>query len=491
MADLRKYTRECPETLFDLDLGEGGVLQKLQPVRAVPDKRLVCRGVWQGKPVFTKIFIGDAARRYAERDATGFRLLQDAGVDTPELLFSGVAKQLDGSEAHVLIYAAIESGLNAESLWSELDANGRFSLAAKLVAIIAQHHRAGLLQTDLYLKNFLVDEEKIYTIDGDGIRRLPRFRRRAAEEDNLAMLLSKFDVLETDAWMPALLQNYAKHRMGQAAPDAVRLDRRVAYFRRKAVSAYAEKKVFRQCTDVVVWQSWRKFLAITRSSVTGSLAQMLRDMPDSLVDDIKAKRLKSGNTCTVSLVQIDELNYVVKRYNIKSFRHWLSRFWRPSRAASSWVNAHRLLMYNISTPLPVALLEYRYGPVRDRAYFVAHYVDAPDLAEWLGSRNVTESQKRAGMKALARLIHKLQRLQIVHGDLKASNIRMVDTEPMLIDLDSMRELRCRALFERGHVRDLKRLLRNWEEQSWERQELAKALVAEFGESAMLQRVMKY
>jgi|GEM_PF-6158146 len=128
MADLRKYTRECLETLFDLDLGEGGVLQKLQPVRAVPDKRLVCRGVWQGKPVFTKIFIGDAARRYAERDATGFRLLQDAGVDTPELLFSGVAKQLDGSEAHVLIYAAIESGLNAESLWSEMDANGRFSL---------------------------------------------------------------------------------------------------------------------------------------------------------------------------------------------------------------------------------------------------------------------------------------------------------------------------------------------------------------------------
>ena len=147
-------------------------------------------------------------------------------------------------------------------------------------------------------------------------------------------------------------------------------------------------------------------------------------------------------------------------------------------------------MYGIATPAPVALLERRFGPLRGRAYFVAAHVDTPDIAAWLQSATLTEQQRQAGLKALARLMYKLQRLQLVHGDLKASNIHMDGTQPLLIDLDSLRELRCRRRSETGHVRDLNRLLRNWQKQTDVRQHLVEALREVYGDHALLARALE-
>ncbi|HEY8355656.1 MAG TPA: lipopolysaccharide kinase InaA family protein [Methylophilaceae bacterium] len=491
MVDLAEISRQVTDTSFDLPLADGSRLRQLRPVRVVPGRRLVCRGEWDGRRIYVKLFIGTSAARHAERDAAGVRLLREADIATPELLHVGVVAQGEGVSAHVLVFAAIEAGVNAEELWRRLDENGRRYLAEALVVTVARHHNAGLRQTDLYLKNFLVEDGRIYSLDGDGMRRLPLIRARHAALDNLAILLSKFDVLETDAWLPHLLRTYAEHRAYHALPDLYDMARRVARYRQGAVRAYAERKVLRQCTDVVVRHDWRRFLAAVRTSAGTGLVRRLWQDPDALLEGEGCRCLKSGNTCTVGLMQDDDRKYVVKRYNIKSFRHWIGRFWRPSRAAASWCNAHRLLMYGVVTPPPVALLECRFGPLRGRAYFVAAYVDAPDIGQWLESDAVTDAQKLAGLRALARLMYKLQRLQIVHGDMKASNIRMDGTQPVLIDLDSMREVRCRHLFERGHVRDLRRLLRNWDGQSRWRQALADALTEAYGVSALLARVLRH
>lgn len=489
MIDLVQLSRQAADVPFELKLADGSRLRQLHPVRTVPGKRLVCRGIWQQQPVFAKIFIGASAARHAARDAAGVRLLQAAQIDTPELLYAGALAADDGIPVNVLLYAAVEAGMNAEELWPHLDENEKLTLATRLVATVARHHSAGLMQTDLYLKNFLVEGARIYSLDGDGMRRLPALFARSAALENLALLLSKFDVLETDAWLLLLLQTYAEHHAEHPLLDAHDMEQRTARHRRKAVRIYAERKVLRQCTDVVVRHDWRQFLAVARSSAESVLVPRLRQAPDALVEGEACQRLKSGNTCTVSLVQIDDRKYVVKRYNIKSLRHWLSRFWRPSRAAVSWINAHRLLMYGIATPAPVALLERRFGPLRERAYFVAAYVDTPDIAEWLQAAAVTEQQRQAGLRALARLMYKLQRLQIVHGDLKSSNIHMDGTRPLLIDLDSLRELRCRRAFEAGHVRDLNRLLRNWQDQPRLRQALVEALREVYGDSALLARAL--
>jgi tRNA A-37 threonylcarbamoyl transferase component Bud32 len=84
-------------------------------------------------------------------------------------------------------------------------------------------------------------------------------------------------------------------------------------------------------------------------------------------------------------------------------------------------------------------------------------------------------------------MYKLMLLRIAHGDLKASNILIDAGQPLLIDLDSLREFRCKRRFEAAHVRDLKRLLKNWQDKPQVRQWLVDALQEVYGAHPLLAR----
>jgi tRNA A-37 threonylcarbamoyl transferase component Bud32 len=233
---------------FALQLADSTVFTCQQVVRIVPQKRLVCRGVWQGKIVYVKLFLGANATKYAARDVAGLALLVAAKINTPPLLYQGEAAD---KNAQVLIFEAIEPADTAEAVWLNLNQNMRFSLAKKLVAEVAKHHNAGLLQTDLYLKNFLVAGETIYTLDGDGIRHFSQLKDDQALQ-NLAVLWSKFDVLDIEKWQQELAETYSDIRTWHEVADPKNLATMANLHRLKAASNYADKKVFRQCTDVQV-----------------------------------------------------------------------------------------------------------------------------------------------------------------------------------------------------------------------------------------------
>ncbi|HLD08415.1 MAG TPA: lipopolysaccharide kinase InaA family protein, partial [Methylophilaceae bacterium] len=337
---------------FSLALSGGYDFECEEIVRCVPGKRLVCRGKLDGQSVHAKLFIGRQDKRHAARDLRGVRALADAGIPVPSVLFVGA--MADGM-GEALIFITVPDSVNAEQALHGLgEQSDRAALAKKLVVEVARHHQAGLIQTDLYLKNFLLQGEQIYTLDGDAIRKLPAFFSRHRALSNLALLLSKFDVGDEAAWLPGLLDDYAKARGWNAAPDMAAMNKCVAAHRRGMVGHYADEKVFRQCSDIEVEKDFDYFLAVARPYFSESLRFALSD-PDKLLD-APAQRIKSGNTCTVSLAEVDGRKVVVKRYNIKSFWHGLNRALRPTRAAVSWANAHRLLMYGIATAAPIALL---------------------------------------------------------------------------------------------------------------------------------------
>jgi len=491
---------------FTLELADGSLLECQEIVRRVPGKRLVCRGLWDGRMVFAKIFIGDGAPRYADRDAKGVEAIARAGLLTPALLYTGNTADgtAMGEMARVLLFQAIEDGVNAEDIWQAMPAHSpaRYSLALALVGVVANHHQAGLLQTDLYLKNFLVlknalSEKTIYTLDGDGIRSPSNGLSRKTALNNLAQLFSKFDALD-DGWIPELALHYAKQsEQNLSASDIARLSSNAMRIRRHAALRYTNK-VFRSCTDVDVQQDSCRFVAVARPYFDS--ATLMLQHPEQLFDE-HAVRLKSGNTCTVSLVtanygkvshgaasygvltqdtenhsavthgtenqvEPDDLKVVVKRYNIKSFWHGLKRMIRRSRAAISWSNAHLLAIYGIATAAPIALYERRIGPLRRESYFLAEYVDAPDVAAYFADAKYDQVSKEMAAGNIAQLFFKLQLLMIAHGDFKASNMKIVADSidmhsPVLIDLDSLKQYRCKVLFERRHVRDIKRFFRNW------------------------------
>ena len=177
----------------------------------------------------------------------------------------------------------------------------------------------------------------------------------------------------------------------------------------------------------------------------------------------RGQRLKSGNTCTLSLVEIGGKPIVVKRYNLKNLWHSLNRALRPSRAAACWAHAHRLAIYGIATATPIALLEKRCGPFRRQAYFLAEYIEAPDVAQFFADTTVSALQKAEAARNIASLFCKLYRLQLEHGDFKATNMKMVNGRPLLLDLDSMRQRSLNLPFVKRHTRDLRRFMRNWQQ----------------------------
>jgi tRNA A-37 threonylcarbamoyl transferase component Bud32 len=449
-SDLHKIT--APGKLeLSLTLSDGSSLACDEVVRLISNKRLVCRGVWQHKAVYAKLFIDMRAAHYFARDLSGVTDLLAAKIATPALLFQGQTQE----GAYVLVFEAVANSLNAEQVWQKSAEKARFTLAKSLVAEIAKHHNAGLLQTDLYLKNFLVEGGKIYTLDGDGIRKFMCLSQQQALQ-NLSVLLSKFDALEVKTWLVDLLKDYSEKRGWQALPDAILIKKMTNAHRQKIASNYADKKVFRQCTDVKIYALEGSRILISRAYENIDFTVNL----DTLLTE--QNLLKNGNTCTVGLVEMGGKKVVIKRYNIKNFWHGLSRAFRQTRAAVSWANAHRLKLLDIATASPIALIENRNFGLKGKAYFLAEYIDAPDAAQFF-AKTRGKTQRAEAVKNIVMFFYKLYLLQISHGDMKATNIKMVDKQPVLIDLDSMQQYRFDAFALSAHARDLRRFMQNWKD----------------------------
>ncbi len=439
--------------MIQVQLDHTPSLTLLERVRVIPGRREVYRGEWNEQGVFTKIFLGKDAQKYAKRDADGIAILQQEHIATPKLLHTCTGTLQSGEPVQVLVLEEIKSSKNVEELWPTLKPKARLELAKKLVKVIALHHDANIIHTDLHLKNFLVTDDFIYTLDGDGIRQHAGLTYKKALH-NLAEMISKFDALEQAEWLPQLLEAYSAiiswhlpMDVGQVAPLA-------NHYRLKAVNSYANK-VFRNCTDVSVSQSGCGFQAWSNSFYLPNNLDF-----DALLES--GARLKSGNTCTVGLTEISGKQVVIKRYNIKDLAHAFSRALRPSRAAVSWANAHRLKLLGIPTAAPIALLETReFGFLRGKAYFLTEFVDAPDAMEFF-TQTQDKKVRADAVKNICTLFYRLYLLQISHGDMKATNIKMQDKQPTLIDLDAMRQHRHPCL--KAHVRDLRRFMQNWKNQ---------------------------
>jgi len=463
MGLMENYPIASPEVLlhftnqgdapFGLILADQSILNINAIVRRVPNKRLVCQAQWQQKTVFAKLFLGADAKRYAERDRRGAQYLLDAQIASPSILYQG---EVNG--ASLLIFEAIPQAQNVEVVWQSSTQQARLKIAHLLVSTIAQHHRANLLQTDLYLKNFLLVGDSVYTIDGDGVRHFSPLTRKQATR-NFVVLISKFDAIDAKQWLNDLIANYHLVYAGMRL-NAKEVLRIASSHRTQVAYAYATHKIFRQCSDVSVTKNQQYF-----SAISAKFRHLNLPIAASIYDDwiASASILKKGNTCTVASMAVAETNIVIKRYNIKNLGHAIGRLFRKSRAAISWSNAHRLTLLGIATPKPIALLEQRRLTwLRGKAYFLSEFVDAPDVKNYFTL--TTNKERRAeSVKQIVLLFYRLYLLNISHGDMKASNIKVLDNKPMLIDLDSMRQHQWSFFAQNAHVRDLRRFMQNWKD----------------------------
>lgn len=418
-----------------LTLADGGRVDFRAVLRWLPGRRLSGVAEWQGRPVFAKLFFGAGAARYAQREQAGLAALSAAGLPTP-----GVLTVFDLPGAVLLLSEYLDGAITLEQALEATHENTRHLVES--LALLGRLHGAGLVHDDLHLGNFLFHGETPWLIDGDGVH--------AASPgqcvDNLALFLSQLPLAD-DAQRAALLAAYAR------PVDPELLDAAVTGCRQRRLRRFLGKTL-RNCTQFAVDRTARRFSTYLRAA-DDVLAPLLTD-PDAAL--AAGRLLKDGGTCTVAALETGRAPLVIKRYNLKHWRHALSRAWRPSRAWHSWLAAHRLAFYGIATPPPLAMLEERFGPLRGRAFLLTGWCPGDNLLHVLDAGQEPPPPLATAIESLFAVLH---RVRITHGDLKATNLLWHAGRLFLIDLDATVEHRNAAAFRRAWRRDRARFLRNW------------------------------
>jgi tRNA A-37 threonylcarbamoyl transferase component Bud32 len=422
-----------PPAPFALALPDGGQIEFCRVLRWLPGQRVSGEARWGGKAVFAKLFIGERAARHAAREQQGIQALQTQGLPTPACL---TTLSLPGLGLLLLS----EFLPDAQTLESSL-ADVQSLLPA--FALLGRLHAAELVHDDLHPGNFLQQGERLWLIDGDGIRPTAAAAQHLA---NLALLLSQLPLALEVHW-DSLLQAYGLPVASNVLPQLV------DDWRQRRLQRFLEKTV-RNCTKFAVDRNKSRFSVVLRTAQE-ALGGLLAD-PDALL--AQGRFFKDGGTCSVAALDVGEIPTVVKRYNLRNWRHALSRAWRPSRAWHSWREARRLAFYGIATPTPLLMIEERCGPLRGRAFLVTGFCPGPSLFEVLSAEQVPAADLAT---ALTRLFADLYRLRITHGDLKAHNLLWHDGQVVLIDLDGTTQPRSSGSFRRAWRRDRMRFLRNW------------------------------
>lgn len=433
-----------------------GELSLQRWLRVLPGKRLVAAGELNGQTVVAKLFIARAASRHAQRELDGLLALKAADIATPAIVASGDLER----DGWFICTEYLQGSSSLQQLWDARDDYPAGSAPAvevlgQALGSIAAMHSAGLVQTDLHLGNFLLQGEQLYVIDGDAIELIspgqPLTARQA--EDNLAIFFAQLDSA-WDQYVELLLIHYLQVNAERAInPD--RLAERIRRVRAQRLADWLRKAV-RDCSLFQVQRNWWQFSAALRARAEE--LRPLLEAPDSPFE--QAPQLKDGASSSVTLAQLGPASVVVKRYNIKGLGHWLTRFWRPSRAWHSWLSAQRLQFLHIPTPAPLAMIESRFGPLRRRAWLICEYCPGQSLMELFGAQGETLPTPEQG-RALLSMLRQLAESHISHGDFKATNLLWHADRVWLIDLDSMQVHPGEASWRVAWLTDRARLIRNW------------------------------
>lgn len=433
-------------------------LQLLSVLRVLPRRRVVALARWHDRTVVAKLFFARSRwQQHLLRERHGITNMVAAGITTPALVDVGICSD-DG--CGVLLMQYVE---NAESLgerWRNGDHKTRKALLERAVALIALCHAQGLIQKDIHLDNFLLQGDTLFLLDAAAIEKQVDDQDGVGNVrslDNLAMFFAQFPAAN-DEVVPILYEHYRARRPNADISSDIGVFAAMLRSKRQARLKIIIDKLYRETSAHICQRGWRRFV-VYRRELDSVQMQSFIDNPDDFIK--RGRYLKQGNSSTVSVVEIDGIEYVAKRYNIKSVWHAMRRMFRLSRAWVSWRNAHMLEMLGIATPKPMLMLERHFGSLRSTAYFLCEYVDGVDA---LQSLNTLDIESEAATRILARFRNLFQVMldyRIIHGDMKATNFLITDEQLMVLDLDAMRQESDKRRFKIMFSKDMKRFADNW------------------------------
>ena len=437
-----KSTKSEETTPFELEIPGREPFFCEEIFRHLPGKRLVFLSRWGGTEVLVKLFF---QRKDFETEQAGLDAMHRAGVLCPKKIWCMV----DTEQGYFIATEFLSEASTLQDCYQSLSKKQFLPLLCDAVKLIAMLHRNDLMQEDIHFSNLMVRQEKIYMIDGGGIKKL------STPIANLSLFFAQMTP-DYDHMAHSVVDSYNSDLpLTEDLLPAIRDMREIRIKRYLA-------KTLRSCTKFRIFKTRYFFAVAERSFLTKNLRQLI-DEPEVAIG--QAKFIKRGNSATVLKIAADECNWVIKRYNIKNFWHRLSRCWRPSRAYVSWQAAHRLALLGISTPRPIAMRENRNGPFRREAYLITEFLDGKDLHAWLLTSKDDKIPNWLG-QAVLHLFDTLWHSRVSHGDMKSTNFMISGKTFHVIDLDAMKLHKSENSLKEALSKDLQRFMSNWQGSTW-------------------------
>ena len=194
--------------------------------------------------------------------------------------------------------------------------------------------------------------------------------------------------------------------------------------------------------------------------ISGELSNNIVLTPQCLNEYIATKDVfKNDLTTTVAKVFVAESEFVLKRYNPRSFGHKIKRALRRSRASRCWSMSYAFAKAGLKVPAPIFMYELRLGLLRKNAYFANEFLDGEELLTVLPE--MTKQEQISVVTDLKKAMDCMRESKISHGDMKASNLLWVRGELFFIDLDAAKQHRTLFGWKLANTKDKKRFLKNW------------------------------
>ena len=377
---------------------------------------------------------------------------------TPEPVALGLAR--DRSYFVTRSVAACHTlGTFIDRQWEGLSRRQRYRLTDNFSAFMLDIFNCGLFQTDYNLGNLLIQDEtwKFFIIDMQAARIKKRGILNAAEiAANLSFLLPVFPGIENRCKL-RFFADLTRHQ-----PELRKHLWRIQHKASQKMRAHWLKKGVRNLKNSALQNYFANndgVYGYLDPSIAPGLRNYLTAKPGGLFE-FTEKTLKNSKRAKLAAIRFEGRRYILKRYNIKDWRHRLKRLLAPSLAWQIWQANRAIEMRGIPTSRLLAAVDVGKGFGYHCSYALYAYIDrVPE-----GFRNLqeafTDDQKRPRvMRRLARLTWELHQKGVHHGDLKLSNIIWPCDEkkapPKVIDLDAARFVR--FLRDGQRISDLKNL----------------------------------
>lgn len=193
---------------------------------------------------------------------------------------------------------------------------------------------------------------------------------------------------------------------------------------------------FKNSSKYIIEKHFSSLKILSKDYVNPDLARLLKN-PNKFLEE-SGSCIKNSKKRTISIAEVGNSKFFLKRYNIQNFWDYLSKCpFRSSKAFRSFYYSTQLEAKQINTPKPIALLEKRFGFLWTTTYIIYEWMDGITLEEALKNSLLEEEEKINIFLQLKSHFKTMYENKWVHRDLNLHNLFIIEGKLYVLDLDDL------------------------------------------------------